>query len=392
MKVDLVLRRWVFRFILICCFININWAQTNNHTFIFSINSASAQDTSKRYSGDGGPAIEAMINVPEAVAVDNNGNIFIADGFNGRVRKVDRAGIITTVAGSGKQGFSGDNGPAIKASLNYPAGVITDAKGNLFIADSYNHRIRKVDPMGIITTVAGNGNAEYSGDGGPAIKAGLHRPLGLAFHAGSIFICDAENNRIRKLDPAGIITTIVGDGHNQFDGDGKTAIRASLSFPTSVAIDAKGNIFIADKDNHRIRKVDVSGTITTIAGGKRQGFSGDDGPAIDAILDTPLGVVVDASGNIFITDTGNQRIRKIDSSGIITTIAGSREGYSGDGGAAIYAQLFTPEGLAIDSRGNIFNADTSNHRIRKIDLSGIITTVAGNGKQESTDLDVTFEK
>ena len=333
------------------------------------------------FSGDGGPATSASLALPTGVAVDGAGNLFIADRNNNRIRKVDTSGIITTVAGNGISGFSGDGAPATSAGLALPNGVAVDGSGNFFIADRANQRIRKVDPSGIITTVAGNGTLRFSGDGSPATSASLSGPNGVALDgAGNLFIGYQFNNRIRKVDTSGIITTVAGDGFGGFSGDGGPATSASLREPFGVALDGAGNLFIADRRNHRIRKVDTSGIITTVAGIGSFGFSGDGGPATSASLANPAGVALDAAGNLFIADGSNNRVRKVDTSGIITTVAGNgSSGFSGDGGPATSANLGTPFGVALDGSGNLFISVQGNQRIRQVDASRIITTVAGNG-------------
>ena len=326
------------------------------------------------FSGDGGPATSASLASPVSVALDGAGNLFIADFSNSRIRKVDTSGIITTVAGNGISGFSGDGGPATSASLTNPTGVALDGTGNLFIADEGNFRIRKVDTSGIITTVAGNGSSGFSGDGGPATSASLTNPFGVALDGtGNLFFADAGNNRIRKVDTSGIISTVAGDGIFGFSGDGDPATSASLRDPFGVALDGAGNLFIADRFNQRIRRVDAAtGIITTVAGDGPTGigaggFSGDGGPATSASLHEPNGVALDGSGNFFIADTLNNRIRKVDTSGIITTVAGNGSfGFSGDGGPATSASLSFPFGVALDGSGNLFIADFSNSRIRKV--------------------------
>ena len=330
------------------------------------------------FSGDGGPATDASLN-PVGLVVDNAGNIFVTSYY--RIRKVDPSGIITAVAGNGTYGFSGDGGPATDASLAGPDGVVVDSAGNIFIADYYNNRIRKVDPNGIITTVAGNGNQGFSGDGGPATDASLYYPDGLAVDsAGNIFIAEFGNNRIRKVDPSGIITTVAGNGTHGFSGDGGPATSASLFSPYEVAVDSAGNIFIGDTWNFRIRKVDPSGIITTVAGNGINGFSGDGGPATDASI-SPRGITVDSAGNIFIADFSSSRIRKVDSSGIITTVVGNgTHGFSGDGGSAVNANLNYPSDLAVDNAGNIFIADSGNYRIRKVGPTSVFeaSTIGGD--------------
>ena len=335
------------------------------------------------FSGDGGPATSASLASPVSVALDGAGNLFITDQGNQRIRRVDAAtGIITTVAGNGFGGFSGDGGPATSASLTNPFDVALDGAGNLFIADFSNSRIRKVDTSGIITTVAGNGGFTFSGDGGPATSASLRSPTGVALDgAGNLFIADGGNFRIRKVDTSGIITTVAGNGSSEFSGDGGPATSASLTNPFGVALDGTGNLFIADEGSNRIRKVDTSGIITTVAGNGSSGFSGDGGPAISASLSGPIGVALDGTGNLFFADAGNNRIRKVDTSGIISTVAGDGIfGFSGDGDPATSASLRDPFGVALDGAGNLFIADRFNQRIRRVDAAtGIITTVAGDG-------------
>jgi hypothetical protein len=332
------------------------------------------------FSGDGGPATSASLFGPARVAVDASGNVYIADTTNERIRKVS-GGIITTAAGYGASyagGFSGDGGPAPNASLNGPSGVVVDSTGNLYIADTSNGRIRKVSG-GAIATVAGNGDYRYAGDGGPAASAALNAPAGVAIDAaGNLYIADQSNNRIRKVSGR-TITTVAGSGAGGFSGDGGPATSASLNFPTGVAIDAAGNLYIADQSNQRIRKVS-GGTITTVAGNGNTGFSGDGGPATSASLAFPIGVAVDAAGILYIADSADSRVRKV-SGGTITTVAGNGNGvFSGDGGPATSASVHYPVGVAVDSVGNLYIADVLNQRIRKVS-GGTITTVAGNGKQ-----------
>ena len=328
--------------------------------------------------GDGGPAIQATLYYPRGVAVDSTGNLYIADTRNNRIRKVDSTGTITTIAGTG---FGGDGGPANQASISSPRGVAVDGGGNLYIADTENNRIRKVDSTGTITTIVGTGGGGDSGDGGPAGQAKLYYPRGVAVDSGgNLYIADTGNHRIRKVDSTGTITTIAGTGDGGFDGDEGPAKQAWLSGPGGVAVDGGGNLYIADTRNNRIRKVDSTGTITTIAGTGERGFSEDGGPAVQVWLDTPLGVAVDSGGNLYIADTTNHRIRKVDSTGTITTIAGTGDrGFGGDGHPAHQAWLSGPGGVAVDGGGNLYIADTRNHRIRKVDSIGTITTIAGTG-------------
>jgi uncharacterized protein (TIGR03437 family) len=324
------------------------------------------------FSGDGGSAPGAMLNQPYGVAVDSAGNLYIADQFNGRVREVS-GGAIQTIAGSGNYGFSGDGGPATSAALDSPAAVAVDQAGNIYIADQLTNRVRKVSG-GAITTIAGNGNIGFSGDGGPAINASLKGPTGVAVDpAGNVYIADLGNSRVRKVS-GGIITTFAGGGGSSTDGGPATS--ASMS-PISVALDATGNLYIADYYNSRVRKVS-GGIITTVAGTGTGGFSGDGGPATSALLQLPQGLALDSAGNLYIADRLNNRVRKV-SGGTITTVAGGGKSL-GDGGAATSASLALPGGVAVDSAGTLYIADTFDNRIRKVS-GGNITTFAGNGKQ-----------
>ena len=329
-------------------------------------------------SGDGGLATAAQLNIPYGVAVDSSGNLYLSDAGNNRVRKVDAVTRnITTVAGSGAHGFSGDTGPATSAQLRTPYGLAVDSDNNLYIADGRNNRIRKVDTSGItwtISTVAGGGSV--LGDNGAATLAKLNGPRGVAVDGdGNIYIADTSNHRIRKVDTSGttwMITTVAGTGTKGLSGDNGAATAAKLDAPYGVAVDSDNNIYIAGIDNHRIRKVDTSATpwtISRVAGteAKISGYYGDGGAATAAWLNGPVGVAVDASGNIYIADTGNNRIRKVDASGEISTVAGTgTPGYNGDGCRATTAQLSSPYGVAVDGSGNVYIADGDNNRIRKI--------------------------
>jgi len=286
---------------------------------------------------------------------------------------------MTTVAGDGTYGYFGDGNQATNAELYGPDGVVVDASGNLFIADEYNSRVRKVATNGIITTVAGNGVYGYSGDGGAATNAEFYNPHGIAVDLiGNLFVADGQV--IRKIGTNGIIATVAGYGSIAGDsGDGGAATYAQLFAPQDVAVDATGNLFIADTHNYRIREVKTNGIINTVAGGGISSL-GDGGAATNAELNWPYSVTVDATGNIFIADYGNYRIRKVDTNGIITTVAGNgTSGYSGDGGAATNAELGSPYSVTVDATGNMFIADYSNYRIRKVDTNGIISTVVGYG-------------
>jgi RHS repeat-associated protein len=332
--------------------------------------------------GDGGPATQAQLTFPNGVATDASGNLYIADSGNDRVRKVDTNGIISTVAGTGASGFSGDGGPATQAKLDYPAAVAVDGLGNLYIADSGNCRIRKVDTSGVITTVAGNEVEGYGGDDGPAIQAKLRYPYGVAVDvSGNLYIADYLNNRIRKVDTNGVITTVAGDGTYAYGGDGGPATQAKIAYPRSVAVDVSGNLYIADSSNYRIRKVDTSGVITTVAGTGTYGYSGDGGEATKARISYSYGIEVDVSGNIYFSDYLNNRIRKVDTDGIIITVAGKgSNGSSGDGGPPTQAELAYPVGVAVGASGNLFIGDYANHRIRKVTPFSIPSVIATNGE------------
>ena len=325
------------------------------------------------YSGDGGLATSAKLSAPEGVAVDSSSNIYIADLGNNRIRKVTAStGIITTVAGNGAAGYSGDGGLATQAELNTPEGVWVDASGNIYIADHTNCRIRKVTvSTGKISTVAGNGTCAYSGDGGQATSAEISYPEDVTVDAsGNIYIADSGNSRIRKVTVStGIITTVAGDGTGGYAGDGGRATSAELNDPIGVGLDTAGNIYIGDFLNNRIRKVTVStGVITTVAGDGTAGYSGDGGLATSAELHFPGGVEVDPAGNLYIADYGNSRIRKVSAlNGDISTIAGNgTAGFAGDGGAAVSAEINIPPALALDAVGNIYIADRGNNRIRVV--------------------------
>jgi trimeric autotransporter adhesin len=334
-----------------------------------------AGNGSRGDSGDSGLAISASLDYPCSIAFDTTGNIYIADTANHRIRKVTKStGIITSVGGDGTPGYSGDDGPATSAIFSYPYGVSVGASGNIYIADTYNHRIRMVTKgTGIITTVAGNGTQGYSGDGGQATSAIFRYPCVVAIDAsGNLLIADTFNNCIRMVTvSSGIITTVAGNGNSGFSGDGGPATSATLSYLYGATVDASGNIYIADTVNSRIRMVMKStGIITTVAGDGSYGSSGDGGRATSARLSFPYGVTVDASGNIFIADSANNCIRMVTkSTGIISSVAGNRTaGYSGDGGQALSAKLSNPLFVALDTSTNIYIADAGNGRIRVFEL------------------------
>jgi YVTN family beta-propeller protein len=345
------------------------------------------------FSGNGGPATNAMFNfigygVPPQVALDAAGDLYIADQFNQQIRRVDaKTGIITTVAGILAEGYGGDGGLAISAELSDPSGILVDPSGNLYIGDNDNNRVRFVAATtGTISTIAGNGGL---GDGESATTAALYYPQGVAAAGGNIWIADSNNTLIRLVNPAGVISTISGQDYIfSYTGDGGAAVNATLGFPVAVTADASHNLFIADLTDSVIRRIDASsGIITTVAGNGAVGFAGDGGPATKASMNFPSAVAVDTAGNLFISDSNNQRIRRVDIiSGVITTVAGDgTTGFSGDGGPAVDASLNLPApfsgvgGVLIDTAGNLFISDTNNNRIRRVDsVRGVITTVVGS--------------
>ena len=318
------------------------------------------------YTGDTDPASAATLANPSAVAYDANGNLYLADANNHVVREISTLGVITTIAGTGIEGYSGDKADATAAQLDTPTGVAVDTSGNIYIADSHNHRIRKISG-GTITTFSGTGAPGFSGDTGSAVAAQLWLPSGVAVDkSGNVYIADTNNHRIRKVS-SGTINTIAGDGEEIYAGDGAAATAAALDSPTSVAVDASGNVYIADRLNQRIRMVS-GGIITTLAGtgttGFSGGFSGDGAAPTAAMLSKPSGVSVDAVGNIYIADTGNQRIRQV-GGGAITTIEGSgSQGYGGNAGLSTGAILNSPRSVAPDALGNLSIADKLNQLVR----------------------------
>ncbi|MEU8925827.1 RICIN domain-containing protein [Kitasatospora sp. NPDC048545] len=320
------------------------------------------------FKGDNEPAVSAQLNRPYGIAVDSAGTLYFSDYNNHRVRKVTTDGKISTVAGTGTAGFSGDNGPAVSAQLNYPRGVAVDSAGAVYITDTNNHRIRKITADGKIGTVAGTGTAGFGGDGGPATAAPLNLPLGVAVDgAGVLYIPEYHNNRVRKVTTDGKISTVAGTGTAGFGGDGGPAVAAQLNHPHAVVVDSAGVLYIADADNHRIRKITADGKIGTVAGTGTAGFGGDGGPASSAKLNLPVGMVVDSTGTLYIADYGNHRVRKVTADGKIGTVAGTgAAGFGGDGGPAASAQLNYPIGLAVDCVDTLYIADHANNRVRKI--------------------------
>ena len=315
------------------------------------------------YSGDGGAATSAEINAPRGIAVDSSGNLYIAEFGDSVIRKVTTKGIISTIAGTGVYGFAGDGAAATKAQLANPWSVAVDGSGNIYIPDQLNSRVRKIDSSGNINTIAGNGLISYSGDNGQASKAQLYGPQATATDpAGNVYIADTQNNRVRKVTPAGVITTIAGNGTAGFAGDGAAAVSAQLARPAGVAADSAGNVYISDSANGAVRKVTPDGIINTVAQ-----------------LIHPQGMAVDSAGNLYVADSADNRVRMISAGGALSTLAGTgSQGYSGDGGPAAAAQVNSPFGVAVDSAGNVYIADTGNNLLREV-TNGVINTVAGTG-------------
>jgi sugar lactone lactonase YvrE len=320
------------------------------------------------FSGDGGPAALAQMGTIQGLTVDSAGNVYLSDVSNHRVRRIDRTGIITTIAGTGAPGFNGDQRPATTAQLATPAGITLDAAGNLYIADLGNHRIRRIDRNGIISTYAGNGARGFSGDGGLAMAASFNYPSDVVFDAvGNFYVADVGNYRVRRINPSGITTTFAGDGRRAFAGDGGPATAASFKDVVGLAVTPTGNVLIVDRFSHRLRQVGLNGIITTFAGNGAFGYNGDNMPATQASLRLPQDVAVDRFGNVYIADFFNHRIRRVDPTATITTIAGTgSQGFNGDGGPATHALLNAPTAVAVDSADNVYLADSFNYRIRVI--------------------------
>jgi sugar lactone lactonase YvrE len=325
----------------------------------------------KGFAGDGGPAEKALLNGPFDVCFDRAGNFYFSDTFNNRIRRVDARGIITTIAGNDEKGFSGDGGPATRASLNEPYGVVVDRPGNRYIADRLNRRVRRVSAAsGIITTVAGTGEAVYGGDSGPAARASLAEPNGLAFGPGetALYITDVADNRVRVVNlVSGIIATCAGTGAAEHSGDGGPARAAGTFGARAVKVGPDGTVYILERQGSSLRAVDpATGIISTIAGTTARGYAGDEGPAIVAVFDAPKEMAIDRDGSLLIVDTENHAIRRIDHRGIVSNFAGGRQGPEGDGGPAEAAGLDRPHGAVVGPNGAVYIGDTNNHRIRKV--------------------------
>ena len=321
------------------------------------------------FAGDGGAATAANLRFPNAITFDGAGNAYIADSFNSRIRKVSPTGTITTFAGTGTFGFAGDGGAATSAAINRPYGLAFDKAGNLYFADTYNDILRKVTvSSGLVSTVGGFMEG-FGGDGGPASAASFDTPTAIIFDAaGNLYIADTLNHRVRKIGTDGNISTIAGTGQASSAGDGGPATKATLNTPEGLAVDSAGNLYVSETAGHRVRRIAPDGTITTIAGNGSGGFQGDGGPATQASLFYPKGIVVDqSSGNLYIADWLNSRVRVVTPDGNINTVAGNGSyDYFGDGGPATSAALKFPWGLALDSAGNLYVADDENSTIRKL--------------------------
>jgi hypothetical protein len=346
------------------------------------------------YAGDGGQATSASFSEPQGVVIDDTGNVYVIDEDDNVIRKINTSGIIRTIIGTGIAGYSGDGGPAKLAKLTSPGGAVIDRKGNMYITDIYNHVIRKVNTLGIISTIAGHGTISgYGGDGGAATAAYLNFPEMITVDGiGNLYVTDAGNNRVRKIDTAGIIKTIAGAGAAAYAGDGGAATAAKLAYPTGIAFDTTtGIIYIGDANNNAVRKIDTAGIITTFAGTGVVGYSGNGGVATAAELHSPQGVTIDTAGIIYIADGGNNAIRKVTTAGIISTYVGTGvAGYGGDGGPAVLAKIYNPPGITVDVTGNLYIAEYFNSRVRKVtsclnpfnlNVSGTFSVCVGDSTQ-----------
>lgn len=354
-----------FSLLILCCFCSL--VTQGQLSVITTVAGNGIRDT----GGNGGLAIAAQISAPAGVCLDNHGNLIFADWDGFDVRKVTPAGIISRIAGNGNNVFGGDGGPANAANLSAPFGVAADSFGNIYIADAGHSRIRKIDANGIITTFAGNGNYGYSSDGGLADTTELSTPFGVAVDsAGNVYIADTYNYRVRKVDVAtGIITTVAGNGflsYNGMSGNGGLATDDSLGVITAITVDRHNNLYIISSGDN-VHKVTPNGIITQFAGSGLSGFAGDGDSAIHAKFYVPFGIAVDRYGRVYISDQHNHRIRMVDTNGIINTIVGTgMPGFYGDWGSATLAKIYQPEGIALDDSGNLYISDCDNNRIRKV--------------------------
>ncbi len=326
------------------------------------------------YGGDGGPALQALLNGPFDIGFDSGGNLYFSDTFNHCIRRVDaRTDVITTIAGCGEAGYSGDGGPATRARFNEPYGIAVDRAANIYIADRHNHCVRRVDnATGTVTTLAGNGSSGFSGDDGAASRAGMVEPNGLALgpEQRQLFIADVADHRVRVVDlVTGFIWTFAGTGEAEHSGDSGPAAAAGIHGARAVKVVADGTLYILERQGSTLRRVDAgTGIITTVAGTGARGYAGDGGPALAAVFDAPKEFTIDRDGNLLIVDTENHAIRRIDRrTGTISAVAGNgRQGGGGDGGDPRAASFDRPHGAAVDADGSIYIGDTNNHRIRKV--------------------------
>lgn len=350
---------------------------------LFSLSHAHAERKVTTVAGgavnDGKSATSAVLTSPHFAVYDHKGNLYIADYFAHRIREISTSGIIKTIAGNGISGFSGDNGKAKAAMVSFPTGITVDAAGNIYFSDDGNNRVRKIDTNGVITTIAGNGTFGFFGDGGPATSAELAGPYGLAFDtAGNLYIADNQNERVRVINPSGVINTFAGNGTAGFGGDGGSATAANLNFPMGLVADSNGNVYIADFYNNRVRIVNSQGTINTFAGNGTTGCKGDGGPATLASMGSPGGFVI--SGNSLLIATGGcSRIRTVDlTSNIIGTLAGSKNGYDGDGHTAGSSEFLGPRDVLVDPSGDVVIVDRGNDRVRTVNSgTQIVQSIAG---------------
>jgi len=323
-------------------------------------------------------------HTPQAITLDALGNMYVADTNNNKIRKITAAGVVSTLAGSGS--FGSANGIGTVASFNFPTGIAVDASGNVYVADSFNNKIRKITSAGIVSTLAGSITNASGNLDGTGTAASFNSPKGVAVDAsGNVYVADSFNHKIRKITPAGLVSTFAGSGSNG-SADG-TGILATFSSPTGLAIDTSGNVYVADKGNDEIRKITPLGVVTTLAGAAGfQPFPGSaDGIGIAARFNYPFGVAVDASGNVYVADTDNHKIRKITATGVVSTFAGSGVSSLIIDGAGVVAKFNSPTGVVVDASGNLYVADSNHNVIRKITTTGMVSTFAGSGAQGSTD-------